>query len=204
MERAKSIKLETPLAEKDVRKLRVGDYVELSGTIFTARDAAHRYMLEILNRSPKKYEKYKNKLAGGVIFHCGPIVKRTNSGEWEIVALGPTTSARMEIYEEKIIARYGVRAIVGKGGMGPRTLTALKKFGCVYLSAIGGTAALLANSVRKVLAVDKLREFGMGEAIWELRVHRFPAIVTMDANGNSLHDEILNESRKNYEKLLGL
>jgi len=185
------IKLKTPLKEEDVRKLKIGDKVELNGTIFTARDMAHKYFIE----NPSEF---KEKLKNSVIYHCGPIAKKKK--EWKIIAAGPTTSIREEPYEAYIIKNYRIKAVIGKGGMGKKTLGALKKYGCVYLSVVGGAAALLANSIKKVKNVYKL-EFGVPEAIWELEVKNFPAIVTMDAKGNSLHKNILELSEKRYNKL---
>lgn len=186
------IKLKTPINEKQIRKLKIGDIIELNGTIFTARDMAHKYFIE------NPYE-FKEKLKDSVIYHCGPIAKKNK--EWKIIAAGPTTSIREEPYEYDIIKNYKIKAVIGKGGMGKKTLDACEKYGCVYLSVVGGAAALLANSVKKVKNVYKL-EFGIPEAIWELEVENFPAIVTMDAKGNSLHKNILELSEKRYRELI--
>jgi len=167
-------KLNTPLKEEDVRKLAIGDVVEITGTIVTARDAAHKFMVET-GKAPVD-------LNGGVIYHCGPIVK-----DMAVVSAGPTTSSRIEAYQDKVVEQFGVRAIIGKGGMGEKTLSALKRFGCVYLSAVGGAGALLAKRVEKIEAVYMLEEFGAPEAFWVFKVKDFPAIVTMDSHGRSLH-----------------
>ena len=188
------IKLKTPLNEETVRKLKIGDIVELSGMVFTARDMAHKYFIE-------NQDRFSGILKDSVIFHCGPIAKKENS-KWSIVAAGPTTSIREEPYEAELIKNYGIKAIIGKGGMGEKTLAAMKEYGCVYLSAVGGIAALIAKSIKKVKNVYMLDEFGVPEAIWELEVVGFPAIVTMDANGNSLHNDILKKSEDNYKKLI--
>ena len=175
------ITLSFPVNKEEIKKLKVGDIVSLSGIIYTARDAVHKYFFE---KEPKEFIK---KLANTAIYHCGPIVKKKGK-KYSIIAAGPTTSIREEPYMPKIINDYKIRAIIGKGGMGKKTLDACKKHGCVYLSAVGGAAALLAKSVKRVRNVYKL-EFGIPEAIWELEVKDFPAIVTMDSKGRSLHKE---------------
>jgi len=188
------IEIKLPAGEEEIRRLRVGDEVAISGVIITARDAAHKYMVE------QEAREVKDVLRGGMIYHCGPIVSR-EGGEWRFVAAGPTTSKREEPYQAAVIERYGVRGIIGKGGMGQKTLEACKKFGCVYLHAIGGLAVLLAQAVKKVRAVHKLEEFGTPEAMWVLEVEKFPSVVTMDADGNSLHQQILEQSRRQLEQL---
>lgn len=184
--------LKIPLKEEDIEKLKINDKVYLSGTIVTARDKAHQYLLK---------EDVDIDLAGGVIYHCGPIVKKKGD-EYEIIAAGPTTSARMDLYEAEVIEKYNVKVIIGKGGMGEKTLKALQKNKAVYLSALGGAAVLLAKSIVSVKDVIKLEEFGIPEALWILEVKDFPAIVTMDAHGNSLHKNIMEESEKNYKELI--
>jgi len=188
------IRLDVPLKEEDVRKLKLGDNVSITGRIYTGRDAAHKFLVEEMP------EEFKDRLNGSCLYHCGPVVRQTENG-YEIVAAGPTTSIREEPYEATVIKEFGIRAIIGKGGMGKKTLDACKQNGCVYLSAVGGAAAVLAKSVKKVTNVYKM-EFGVPEAIWELDVEGFPAVVTMDANGNSLHDEIEKKSEKEYRKLI--
>jgi len=186
------IELETPLSEKDVRSLSCGDTVELSGIIYTARDMAHKWFFE------EKPGEFREKLRGSAIYHCGPIVsKKENS--YEFVSAGPTTSIREEPYMADVIKEYDVRAVIGKGGMGEKTLEAMKESGCVYLSAVGGAAAVLAESVKEVLNVYKLEEFGVPEAVWEIRVENFPAIVSMDAKGESLHERIYSSSEIKLE-----
>jgi fumarate hydratase class I len=186
------VELTTPLKERDIRNLKVGDKVELSGKVFTLRDRAHKHIL-----GGGDGPDFENQ----VIFHCGPIVEKVGR-EWKVVSAGPTTSTRMEYYEPEFIDKYNIRGIIGKGGMGEKTLAALKEFGCVYFSAIGGAAAVIADSVEKVDDVHKLDEFGMAEAIWELKVDKLPLVVTMDANGNSLHKEVLKESQEKLKQLL--
>jgi fumarate hydratase class I len=185
------IKLKTPINEEQIRQLKAGDKVLLSGVIYTARDKAHKFLVE--NNS----KEFKEKLKDGIIYHCGPIVKKENNN-WKIISAGPTTSIREEPYEADVIENYKVKAVIGKGGMGKKTLEACKKFGCVYLHAVGGAAAVLAENIKKVKNVYKLEEFGIPEAFWELEVEDFPAIVTMDANGNSLHKDILDKSKEKY------
>jgi fumarate hydratase subunit beta len=135
-----------------------------------------------------------------MLYHCGPVVRK-DGDEWIFVAAGPTTSKREEPYEADVIERYGVRGVIGKGGMGPRTLAACGKHGAVYLHAIGGLAVILAKSVKKVKTVHKLEEFGAPEAMWVIQVERFPAVVTMDSHGNSLHADVLAKSTAKAEQI---
>ncbi|HIC89427.1 MAG TPA: fumarate hydrolyase [Anaerolineae bacterium] len=200
-------KLTVPISDEDILALRVGDQVELAGVIFTARDAAHKYIVEnFIKRDvppPEEqamYEILKEGLRGGVIYHCGPVVAKDN-GTWRFVAAGPTTSIREEVYEDLVIAGFGVKAIIGKGGMGPRTLRACQEHKAVYLHAVGGAASLIAQSVVEVVNVYKL-EFGVPEAFWQIRVENFLAIVTMDAHGNSLHAEVETLSREKFRELV--
>ena len=185
------ISLKLPLEESDVRQLHVGQSVRLSGIIHTARDAAHKYLASPAPAFPPALQ-----LTGGVLYHCGPVMVRdSTTGEWHVTAAGPTTSAREEPYMAEVIRRYKIRGIIGKGGMGPKTLTALRECGCVYLSAVGGAAQVLAAAVKRVNQVYFLEQFGSPEAIWELSVEDFPAIVTMDSHGGDLHADILEASR---------
>lgn len=172
----KEIYLNTPLTDEVVRNLNVGDIVMISGKIFTARDAIHSHLMT--NNSPIN-------LNGEIIYHCGPVVLK-DGDSWKITAAGPTTSIREEPYQSEIIKKNKIRAVIGKGGMGNKTLSALKEFGAVYLNAIGGAAQYYAKCIEAVDGVNFL-EFGTPEAMWHLRVKNFPAIVTMDAKGNSLH-----------------
>jgi fumarate hydratase, class I len=186
----REIALETPLSEAAVRALRVGDVVLLSGVIHTGRDALHHHLV---------HHDEKVDLQGGVIYHCGPVaIKR--DGEWMMNAAGPTTSSREEPYQGEVIRKYGVRGVIGKGGMGAKTLSALKACGAVYLSAIGGAAQFYAERVEKVEGVDFL-DFGVPEAMWHLRVRDFPLIVTMDAHGLSLHKDVEEASGQELDKL---
>jgi fumarate hydratase class I len=171
--------LSAPVSEEQVRALKVGDVVLVRGEMFTGRDAVHAHLMH----APPPVD-----LNGAVLYHCGPVMLKRGE-EWLFKAGGPTTSIREEPYQGEIIRRYGVRAVVGKGGMGAKTLAAMKEHGAVYLHAIGGAAQFYARTVEKVLGVH-LMVFGIPEAMWHLRVHDFAAIVTMDAHGNSLHAEV--------------
>jgi fumarate hydratase class I len=175
----REVVLTPPLTETQMRALKVGDVVLISGEMNTGRDNVHSYLMK--NAPPVD-------LNGSVLYHCGPVMLQ-EGGEWKVKAAGPTTSIREEPYQADVIKRYGVRAVIGKGGMGPKTLAALQEFGAVYLNAIGGAAQYYARTVEKVLGVDLL-EFGVPEAMWHLRVKGFAAIVTMDAHGNSLHADV--------------
>jgi len=190
------IELKLPASEEEIRKLRVGDQVEITGVMVTARDAAHRYLVET------DAAEVKDLLRGGMIYHCGPVVAKEGD-QWRFVAAGPTTSIREEIFEADVIARYGVRGVIGKGGMGEKTLAACKEHGCVYLDAVGGLAVVLAQTVRKIRAVFKLEEFGVPEAMWVIEVERFPAMVTIDAHGNNLRSSVETHSADRVKELLG-
>lgn len=190
------VKLHTPLSESDIRALRLGDTVRLTGSVFTARDRAHKYLVEEATPETLDFD-----LRGGALYHCGPLIRKLETG-FELVVAGPTTSNRMNPYEPDVIARYGVRAIIGKGGMGGRTLEALKRHGCVYLSAVSGAAVVLARYVSRIRNAYKLEEFGMPECFWEFEVTEFPTIVTMDTHGGSIHTRVEELSEKRLEELL--
>ncbi|MGH9759649.1 MAG: FumA C-terminus/TtdB family hydratase beta subunit, partial [Blastocatellia bacterium] len=181
--------VKAPVSVEQVRSLSVGDVVLVSGEMYTGRDAVHSHLM--------KHEPPVD-LSGSVLYHCGPVVMKDN-GNYKITAAGPTTSIREEPYQADIIKRYGVRAVIGKGGMGKRTLEAMKESGAVYLNAIGGAAQYYADCIDEVLGVNLL-EFGIPEAMWHIRVHDFPAIVTMDAHGNSLHADVEKSSAMLLEK----
>ncbi len=172
--------LNTPLKKEDILKLNVGDEVTITGNIFSARDKAHEFLLA------EQFEQIRN----SVIYHCGPIIK-----DDMVIAAGPTTSSRMNIYTPSLIKKYEIKAIIGKGGMDDSVKEALKG-NAVYLSAIGGAACLYAEKM-KILNVYK-KEFGMPEAIWEFEVKEFPLMVTIDAKGNSLYDDVLKKSKEVY------
>ena len=186
----REVALNAPLSEADIRGLKVGDVVMISGRVFTGRDAVHSHLM--------KHDPPVD-MRGSVLYHCGPVVVKEGDG-WRVTAAGPTTSIREEPYQGEIIKRYGVRAVIGKGGMGAKTLAALKEHGAVYLNAIGGAAQFYARSIKKVDGVSLL-ELGTPEAMWHLTVEAFPAIVTMDAHGNSLHKDIEQESGQHLETI---
>jgi len=190
------VPLSSPFTEKKIRALKVGDTVEVSGVVFTGRDAVHKYLHDGGELPPGV------SLRDGIIYHCGPVVLKDEQGNWKVTAAGPTTSVREEPYQAQIIKRFGVRAVIGKGGMGDRTLAACKEFGCVYLHAVGGAAQVLAECIKQVRNVYFLERFGSPEAIWELEVENFPAVVTIDAHGNSLHKEVFAASQAELAKRL--
>ncbi|MCC7499166.1 MAG: fumarate hydratase [Bryobacterales bacterium] len=179
----REIVLNPPLSEAQMRALKVGDVVLINGEIYTGRDNVHAHLMK--NAPPVD-------LNGQIIYHCGPVMLKQGD-EWVVKAAGPTTSSREEPYQAEVLRRYGVRAVIGKGGMGANTLAGLGEVGAVYLNAIGGAAQYYARSVEKVLGVNLL-EFGIPEAMWRLKVNNFAAIVTMDSHGNSLHEDIARET----------
>ncbi len=185
----REVVLQTPITEEQIRSLRVGDVVIINGDIHTGRDALHHYLMD--HDSPVD-------LNGAVLYHCGPVMLKDDAGEWHVKAAGPTTSIREEPYQADIIKKFGIRAVVGKGGMGAKTLAGLKDFGAVYLNAIGGAAQYYAQTIQKVDGVHFLKEFGIPEAMWHLKVEGFAAIVTMDSHGNSLHADV---EKASLEKL---
>jgi fumarate hydratase class I len=186
----REVVLTAPLTEAQVRALKVGDVVLISGEMVTGRDNVHAYLM----KNPPPMD-----LNGAVLYHCGPVMLKQGE-QWVVKAAGPTTSMREEPYQAHVIGKYGVRAVIGKGGMGGKTLAALKEHGAVYLNAIGGAAQYYARTVEKVLGVE-LMEFGVPEAMWRLRVKNFAAIVTMDAHGNSLHADVEKATGEVLEKL---
>jgi fumarate hydratase class I len=190
MRTGREVALKTPLTAEAVRSLKVGDVVLVSGRMFTGRDAVHAHLM--------KHEPPVD-LRGSVLYHCGPVVVKEGDG-WRVTAAGPTTSIREEPYQGEIIKRYGVRVVMGKGGMGAKTLAAMKEHGAVYLNAIGGAAQFYARAITAVDGVSLL-EFGTPEAMWHLTVEDFPAIVTMDAHGNSLHKDIEQQSGQQLETI---
>lgn len=189
------MELKTPVTEEEIRRLKAGDEVEISGIIVTGRDMAHKYLVE------NEDDELKKILNGTFIYHCGPIVVKERD-EYVFKAAGPTTSIREEPYQAAVIKRYGLRGVIGKGGMGKKTLDGLVEYGAVYLHAIGGAAVYIGQGIKKVLGVYKLEEFGLPEALWVIYVEKFPAVVTMDSRGNNLHEDVQNLSRENYSKIL--
>jgi fumarate hydratase class I len=179
--------LKAPVSEEVIRSLKVGDIVIVEGEIHTGRDAFHHYVMH--HDLPEHLD-----TRGGIIYHCGPVMLKNEAGEYRVVAAGPTTSIREEPYQADVIEKLGLRAVIGKGGMGPKTLAGLQKHGAVYLNAIGGAAQYYARCVDTVTGVDFLEEMGVPEAMWHLQVKAFPCIVTMDAHGNSLHSKVWDDS----------
>jgi len=183
-----------PFTEDKIRALKVGDEVQISGVLFTGRDAVHKYLHE--GGALPAGVSFRD----GILYHCGPVVLKQDDGTWKATAAGPTTSIREEPYQAKIIKEFGLRGVIGKGGMGEKTLAACKEFGCVYLHAIGGAAQVLADCIKKVRNVYLMEKFGAPEAIWEFEVQDFPAVVTMDAHGRSLHKEVFAQSQAELAK----
>jgi fumarate hydratase class I len=173
--------LEAPITDEKIRSVKAGDVVVINGLVHTGRDALHHYLLH--HESPVD-------LSGQVLYHCGPVMIKDSAGKWQVTGAGPTTSMREEPYQADIIGRFGIRAIVGKGGMGAKTLKGLQTHGAVYLNAIGGAAQVYADCIVGVEGVDLLEQLGVPEAMWHLRVNGFATICTMDSHGNSLHRDI--------------
>jgi fumarate hydratase class I len=198
-----------PISDEAIRSLTVGEPVALSGVMVTGRDAAHKWMVDTFIKKTRQpggddlevYEALKPLLAGGVIYHCGPVVAGLDTKEYRFVAAGPTTSSREEPYQGDVMRHFKVKGVIGKGGMGPKTLAACQEVPGVYLHAVGGAASLIAQTVKRVLGVYKL-DFGVPEALWVIEVKEFPAVVTMDAHGASQHAVIEQRSRAALEGLL--
>jgi len=188
-------KLFTPFEEGEIKELKLGDVVHLTGEVYTARDRAHHRIIEY-EREGKEIPIEK----GAVIYHCGPLM-RMREGEWEIIAAGPTTSARMEATTPEVIEKLGIRAIIGKGGMGVSTREAMRKYCSVYLAMTGGAAVLAATRIKAVKTVY-WEDLGMAEAVWHLLVDDFgPLVVSMDASGNSLYEEIAEEAKRKVDSM---
>ena len=193
-------KLKTPISEEDVRKLKVNDVIYITGTMFTARDSAHKRALDYY----KQGKKMPINPQGLAVFHCGPIVRKEND-KWTIVAAGPTTSTRMDLFEDEFIKNYKVRVVIGKGGMGRKTTEAMKKYGAVYGAFTGGAAVLAAKAIKHVKTVEWF-DLGMPEALWILEVEDFgPLAVAIDSHGNNLFEDVRKKVEENrpkiYEKL---
>ncbi len=204
-----TVDLQIPISEEAIRGLHVGDQVRLYGLLVTARDAAHKYIKDTFFQGPELpeserpvLEQLKQLWAGGVMYHCGPVVSKDAAGQYHFVSAGPTTSIREEPYEAEVIRYFGLRAVIGKGGMGPKTLAACQQDGAVYLHAVGGAATLIASYVKEVVTVLKKEELGVPEAFWVVRVEGFPAVVTMDAHGVSLHEKLFEESKTKLAELV--
>jgi fumarate hydratase subunit beta len=201
--------LTMPLNDETIRELEVGDPLLLSGVMITGRDAAHKWMVDTFIKKTRQpegddqevYAALKPLLDGGMIYHCGPVVAGLETRDYRFVAAGPTTSTREEPYQGEVMRHFNVKGVIGKGGMGPKTLAACQETPGVYLHAIGGAASLIAQTVSRVLGVYKL-DFGVPEAMWVIEVRDFPAVVTMDAHGGSLHAVIERESKAVLDQLL--
>ncbi len=186
------MRLEAPFTEEKIRALSLGDIVEIHGMVYTGRDAVHKYLHDG-NAPPVD-------LTDSILYHCGPVLVKENE-VWVVKAAGPTTSIREEPYQGDLIEKFHLRGIIGKGGMGARTLEACANTGCVYLHAIGGAAQVLAEKVRRVRGVHLAEKFGSPEAIWEFEVEGFPAVVTMDSHGNSLHKDLLKQTTEKLQQI---
>ncbi|GAP05392.1 hydro-lyases, Fe-S type, tartrate/fumarate subfamily, beta region [Anaerolinea thermolimosa] len=204
-----AIRLTIPISDDSIRSLKVGQSVLLSGIMLTGRDAAHKWIVDTFikkTRPPQGddlevFQAIQPLLNGGIIYHCGPVVAGLDTGHYRFVAAGPTTSIREEPYQGDVMRLFNLKGVIGKGGMGEQTLRACQEVPAVYFHAIGGAASLIAQTVQRVLGVYKL-EFGVPEAMWVIEVKDFPAVVTMDAQGNSLHEKVRQESNAILENLL--
>ena len=189
--------IKTPLYPEEIKKLKVNDEIVITGKIYTARDAAHKMLLDLHEkgeRAPLPLEDYP-------CFHCGPVMKKEKEG-WKVVSAGPTTSARMEIFEDEFMKVFGTKVFVGKGGMGEKTLNALKEYGGIYAQYTGGAGSLMADSVKRVENVFYLDELGIPEAVWLFEVERFgPLVVTMDSHGFALHKEVAKKVAENLKRI---
>ncbi len=197
MEKLAVFKLTTPISEEDIRKLKVTDILYLSGTIITARDAAHKKILELIQQG----KPIPINLQGLAVFHCGPIMKKEKD-KWIVVAAGPTTSTRMEQFEDELIKELKVRVVIGKGGMGKRTTDAMQKYGAVYGAFTGGAGVLAAKSIRNVKVVKWLQNLGMPEALWVFDIKDFgPLIIAIDSHGNNLFEKVGRKAEENRAKI---
>jgi len=192
MIRMERIELHTPLSEKEIRRLNIGDQIFLSGTIITGRDAAHKRIIKHI----RERKNLPFSFDGLALYHCGPLVRKVRNG-WMVLAAGPTTSMRMEPFESEVIEKLGIRLIIGKGGMGEKTKEAMRRHGAVYGAFPGGAAVLAAKHIKRVIRVEWL-DLGMPEAVWIFEVDRFgPIIVGMDSHGGSLYEEAKNRTLRN-------
>jgi fumarate hydratase class I len=199
----------TPISDDAIRDLKVGDAVALSGMMITGRDTVHKWMIETFikkTRPPQGddlqvYEELKKILNGSLIYHCGPVVSGLDTKNYKFVAAGPTTSIREEPYQADVMKHFNLKGVIGKGGMGAKTLKGCTDTPAVYFHAIGGAASYIAQTVVKVHGVFKM-EFGVPEAIWVIEVKDFPVVVTMDSHGGSQHAVIEEASKKVLDDLL--
>jgi fumarate hydratase subunit beta len=199
----------TPLSDQAIRDLPIGETIELSGVIVTGRDMVHKWLVETFIKKTRQpagddlqvYDAIRPLLDGGVIYHCGPVVAGLDTGDYRFIAAGPTTSMREEAYQADVLKHFNLKGVIGKGGMGEKTLAACHEVPSVYFHAVGGAAVLIASTVKKVLAVHKL-EFGSPEAIWVIEVERLPLVVTMDAHLHNLHKDIKTKSSAVLDELI--
>lgn len=186
----------TPISKEDVQKVKIGDVIYISGTVFTARDEAHERALHLA----EKGEKMPIDFEGLAVYHCGPVVRQVGD-EWEIVAAGPTTSTRMDIFEDEFIKTFNVNVVIGKGGMGKRTAKAMKEYRAIYTAFVGGAAVVAAKGIKRVKEVHWL-DLGTPECLWVLDVDKFgPLIVGIDANGDSLFQNVADQAQNNLSKI---
>jgi fumarate hydratase class I len=198
-----------PISDEIIRSLKVGDPVALTGVMVTGRDTVHKWLIDNFIKKTRQpqgddleiYEALKPLLKGGIIYHCGPVVSGLDSKQYKFVAAGPTTSIREEPYQADVMKHFNLKGVIGKGGMGPKTLKGCQEVPGVYFHAIGGAATYIAQSVTKVLGVYKL-DFGVPEAMWVIEVKELPVVVTMDAHGGSLHQVVEEQSSKVLAELL--
>lgn len=198
-----------PISDEVIRSLKVGDPVALSGVMITGRDVVHKWMIETFIKQTRPfqgddaevYEALKPILNGGIIYHCGPVVSGLDTKQYKFVAAGPTTSIREEPYQADVMKHFNLKGVIGKGGMGARTLKGCQEVPAVYFHAIGGAATLIAQSVTRVLGVHKFI-FGVPEAMWVIEVKDLPVVVTMDSHGQSLHEVVEKESARVLAELL--
>jgi fumarate hydratase subunit beta len=198
-----------PISDVTIRELKVGEPVLLTGVMVTGRDAAHKWLMETFikkTRAPqgddlKTYAELRKILDHSLIYHCGPVVSGLETKDYKFVAAGATTRIREEPYPADVMKHFNVKGVIGKGGMGLKTLKGCQETPGVYFHAIGGAASFIAQSVKKVLGVYKM-EFGVPEAMWVIEVKDFPAVVTMDAYGGSQHAVVAESSQKVLDELL--
>jgi fumarate hydratase class I len=198
-----------PIAPDTIRELHIGDTVALTGILATGRDAVHKWMIDTFIRKTREpagddqevYEAIKPIFKESLIYHCGPVVSGLDTGNYKFVAAGPTTSIREEPYQSEVMSHFDMRGVIGKGGMGANTLQACHDIPAAYFHAIGGAATLIAESVEEVIGVHKL-DFGVPEAIWVLKVNKFPVVVTMDSHGKSIHEDVEKESLAKLKALI--
>lgn len=201
--------LTIPISPKSIRELHIGDTITLTGILATGRDTVHKWMIDTFIRKTRQptdedletYQAILPIFKESVIYHCGPVVSGLDTGDYKFVAAGPTTSIREEPYQAEVMEHFQMRGVIGKGGMGPKTLKACQELPAAYFHAVGGAATLIAESVKEIVGVYKL-DFGVPEAIWVLKVKEFPVVVTMDSYGESIHDQVEAASQAKLKELL--